>query len=60
MLLCQIIRQLVMLAGKRPSSAMDGKFKLIPGAWTPAIPAGMAIFEKRIMEADKVEIRYQA
>ena len=49
-----------MLAGKRPSSAMDGKFKLIPGAWTPAIPAGMAIFEKRIMEADKVEIRYQA
>ena len=46
-LLCQIIRQLVMLARKRASSAIDGKFKLIPGAWIPAIPAGMTIFEKR-------------
>ena len=37
-----------MLAGKRASSAMDGKFKLIPGTWIPAIPAGMTIFEKKV------------
>jgi hypothetical protein len=36
-----------MLAGKRASSAMDGKLKLIPEDWIPAIPAGMTIFEKR-------------
>ena len=48
-----------MLAGKRTSSAMDGKFKLIPEAWIPAIPAGMTILEKRIMQSDEVELSYQ-
>jgi hypothetical protein len=28
------------------SIAMDGKFKYLPEAWIPAIPAGMTIFEK--------------
>jgi hypothetical protein len=36
-LLCQIMRMLVIPAGKRVSSAMDGKLK--------AIHAGMTIFE---------------
>jgi len=31
-----IIRKLVILAGKRVSSAMDGKLKSIHGAWIPA------------------------
>ena len=47
-----------MLAGKRASSAMGSKFKLIPGAWIPAIPAGMTIFEKGIRESDKVELTH--
>jgi hypothetical protein len=42
-LLCQIIRKSVIPAGKRVSSAMDGKLKSIHGAWIPAIPAGMTI-----------------
>jgi hypothetical protein len=37
--------KLVIPAGKRVSSAMDGKLKAIHGAWIPAIPAGMTIFE---------------
>jgi len=43
---CQIIRMFVMPAGKRASSAKDGKLKSIHGAWIPAIPAGMTILEK--------------
>jgi len=35
-LLCQIIFKLVIPAGKRVSSAMDGKPKSIHGAWIPA------------------------
>jgi hypothetical protein len=31
----------VILAGKRVSSAMDGRPKSIHGAWIPAIRAGM-------------------
>jgi hypothetical protein len=48
-LLCQIIRKLVIPAGKRVSSAMDGKLKSIHGAWIPAIPAGMTILDSVIM-----------
>ncbi len=44
-LLCQIISELVIPAGKRVSSAMDGKLKSIHGAWIPAIHAGMTIWE---------------
>jgi len=36
-----------MLAGKRASSAMDGMFQAIPGAWIPEVHAGMTIFKKR-------------
>jgi hypothetical protein len=39
------MRKLVIPAGKRVSSAMDGKPKPIHGAWIPAIPAGMTILE---------------
>jgi len=44
-LLCQIMIKLVIPAGKRVSSAMDGKLKSIHGAWIPAIHAGMTIVE---------------
>ena len=44
-LLCQIMLKLVIPAGKRVSSAMDGKLKSIHGAWIPAIHAGMTILE---------------
>src|SRR5512136_1786682 len=44
-LLCQIIFKLVIPAGKRISSAMDGKLKSIHGAWIPAIHAGMTNLE---------------
>jgi hypothetical protein len=44
-LLCQIMSTLVIPAGKRVSSAMDGKLKSIHGGWIPAIPAGMTICE---------------
>ena len=37
--------KLVIPAGKRVSSAMDGKLKSIHGAWIPAIHAGMTIVE---------------
>jgi hypothetical protein len=40
-----MMRKLVILAGKRVSSAMDGKLKSIRGAWIPAIHAGMTISE---------------
>jgi len=39
------VQELVIPAGKRVSSAMDGKLKSIHGAWIPAIHAGMTIFE---------------
>jgi len=42
----QIIRKLVIPAGMRVSSAMDGKFKPIHGAWIPAIHAGMTNLER--------------
>ena len=45
-LLCQINAQVVIPAGKRVSSAMDGRLKPIHGAWIPAIQAGMTILEK--------------
>ena len=35
-----------MPAGKRASSAMDGKLELIHEAWIPALPAGVTILEK--------------
>jgi hypothetical protein len=44
-LLCQIIFKLVIPAGKRVSSAMDGKLKSIHGVWIPAIHAGMTYLE---------------
>jgi hypothetical protein len=44
-LLCQTMSTLVIPAGTRVSSAMDGKLKSIHGAWIPAIPVGMTIFE---------------
>jgi hypothetical protein len=44
-LLCQIIQEPVMPAGKRASSAMDGKRKPIHGTWIPAIPTGMTILK---------------
>ena len=47
-----------MLAGKRASSTMYGKVKLIPEAWVPAILAEMASLKKGIMQADKVELTY--
>ncbi|OAI06236.1 hypothetical protein A1353_09495 [Methylomonas methanica] len=34
----------VIPARKRVSSAMDGKLRIIHGAWIPAIHAGMTIF----------------
>jgi hypothetical protein len=37
--------KLVIPAGKRVSSAMDGMLKSIHGYWIPAIHAGMTIFE---------------
>ncbi len=42
---CQIILTLVIPAGKRVSSAMDGKLKSFHGAWIPAIHAGMTNLE---------------
>jgi hypothetical protein len=39
------MRKLVIPAGKRVSSAKDGKLKSIHGAWIPAIHAGMTILE---------------
>jgi hypothetical protein len=39
------MRKLVIPAGKRVSSAMDGKLKPIHGAWILAIHAGMTILE---------------
>jgi hypothetical protein len=39
------MNRLVILAGKRVSSAMDGKLKSIHGVWIPAIPAGMTTLE---------------
>jgi len=35
------VLKLVIPAGKRVSSAMDGNLKSIHGVWIPAIPAGM-------------------
>ncbi len=55
-LLCQIIRKFVIPAGKRVSSAMDGKLKSIHGAWIPAIHAGMTILDCVFMKSDKVEL----
>ena len=46
----------VIPAGKRVSSAMDGKLKSIHGAWIPAIHAGMTILDCVMMESDKVEL----
>jgi len=43
------IQKLVIPAGKRVSSAMDGKLKSIHGAWIPAIHAGMTILDSVIM-----------
>ena len=40
------MREPVIPAGKRVSSAMDGNLKPIHGAWIPAIHAGMTILEK--------------
>ena len=45
-----------MPAGKRASSARDGKLRSVPGAWIPAIPAGMTFLGKAYMKSDKVEI----
>jgi hypothetical protein len=45
-LLCQIIFQVVMPAGKRASSATDGKLRVIHTAWIPAIHAGMTTLNK--------------
>ncbi len=53
---CQILRKLVILAGKRASRAMDGMFHAIPGAWIPTLHAGMTIFEKGIIGSDKAEL----
>jgi len=39
------MRKFVIPAGKRVSSAMDGKLKPIHGDWIPAIHAGMTILE---------------
>jgi hypothetical protein len=39
------MNKIVILAGKRVSSAMEGKLKPIHGAWIPAIHAGMTILE---------------
>ncbi|WP_411725894.1 hypothetical protein [Methyloglobulus sp.] len=39
------MRKIVILAGKRVSSAMDGKLKPIHGDWIPAIHAGMTILK---------------
>jgi len=55
-LLCQIIRKFVIPAGKRVSSAMDGKLKSIHGTWIPAIHAGMTILDCVFMKYDKVEL----
>ncbi len=35
---------------------MDGKLKSIPGAWIPAIPAGMTILDCAFIEYDIVEL----
>ena len=55
-LLCQIIRQLVMLAGKRAASAMDGNknSSLGPG-FRQSLPEWRSL-KKGIMESDKVEL----
>jgi hypothetical protein len=44
-LLCYMNVKIVIPAGKRVSSAMDGKLKSIHGVWIPAIHAGMTILE---------------
>jgi hypothetical protein len=44
-----------MHAGRQVSNDREGKFKLIPGVWIPAIPAGMVISEKMDNISDKVE-----
>ena len=41
------MRKLIIPAGKRVSSAMDGSLKSVHGVWIPAIPAGMTILEHR-------------
>ena len=48
-LLCQIIKKPVIPAGKRVSSARDGKLKSIHGAWIPAIHAGRTVLDKVII-----------
>jgi hypothetical protein len=45
LLLCQIKRKTVILAGKRVSSATDGELRTLHGAWIPAIHAGMTSFD---------------
>ena len=40
----QVCRKFVIPAGKRVSSAMDGKLKYFHVAWIPAIHAGMTSF----------------
>ena len=50
------MRKLVIPAGKRVSSAMDGRLKSIHGAWIPAIHAGMTILNCVFMKSDKVEL----
>ena len=48
--------KLVIPAGKRVSSTMDGKFKSIHGAWIPAIHAGMTVSDYVLMKSNKVEL----
>jgi len=45
----KITLKVVMIAGKRASSAVDGKVRSIHGAWIPAVYAGMTIFEMDVM-----------
>ena len=39
-------KKTVIPAGKRVSSAMEGKLRTLPGVWVPAIHAGMTAFVK--------------
>ncbi len=55
----QVLRNFVIPAGKRVSSAMDGNFEHIPVLWIPAIPAGMTCFLKLVYNDERSGVGMQ-
>ena len=47
------MRKIVIPAGKRVSSAMDGELKYVHVAWIPAIPAGMTGLNKLVYKHER-------